>query len=297
MSRIRDYFNQQGVFEVDVPVLGLHTVSDPHIQSIPAQVQSQKAFLQSSPEYFMKRMLAEGSGDIYYLGKAFRDDEVGKKHNPEFTMLEWYRTESDDKELMKDVEALIRHVLPGSEELEVEHYAYAELFQQELGVNPHIATAEQLAHLARECLDIDWQDDDKSTWLDLLFSHKIEPELQNITFVYDYPACMCALAKVVEVKGQELAKRFEVFWRGHELANGYWELTDAQAQKKRFELDNQRRQKLNRDIIDLDDKFLSALQQGIPECAGVALGVDRLLMCLNKSDDITQVMPFSFSRL
>lgn len=296
LGRIREYFAEQGVFEVDVPVLGKRTVSDPHIQALEVSLGAQPGYLQTSPEYFMKRLLAQGIGDIYYLGRAFRQDEQGPKHNPEFTMLEWYRTESTDEALMDDVDELFAYLLPGSD-IQATRVAYGDLFKQELGVDPHTCSAEQLRHLAKEILDVQFDDERKSTWLDLLFSHQIEPKLQALTYVYDYPECQCALARVVKQGGIQVAKRFEVFWKGVELANAYWELTDAGQQKARFEKDNEVRKAHGLAQVQTDEQFIRALEQGLPECAGIALGVDRLLMCMLDQQDVRRVMPFAFDEL
>lgn len=291
LSAIRAFFADREVLEVDVPVLGTCTVTDPHLQAISADIAGVRHFLQTSPEYYMKRLLAAGAGSCYYLGKAFRQDERGRRHRPEFTMLEWYRTGFDDADLRREVLQLLatlsQHAVPAQER------SYGELFQSFLGLNPHTASVAQLAQVAASRLGIHWDDSDKSLWLDLLFSHCIEPHLDNIVLVYDYPACQCALAKVVEgEQGQSVAKRFELFWDGVELANGYWELTDAREQEKRFAHDNKVRQQLGLPEVMADRQLLAALEAGLPECAGVAMGVDRLLMCLLGANSIDDVVPF-----
>lgn len=291
LGRIRAFFAARDVLEVDVPVLGTCTVTDPHLQAIPADVAGQRHFLQTSPEYYMKRLLAYGSGSCYCLGKAFRQDERGRRHRPEFTMLEWYRTGFDDSDLRREVLELLACV--AGRAVPAQQRSYGELFTSYLGLDPHTASAEELAHLAAERLDVHWNDTDKSTWLDLLFSHCIEPHLKNIVLVYDYPACQCALAKVAESEqGQSVAKRFELFWDGMELANGYWELTDAREQARRFTRDNKIREQLGLPEVVADQQLLAALEAGLPECAGVALGVDRLLMCLLGASSIDEVVPF-----
>ncbi|VUD51668.1 Elongation factor P--(R)-beta-lysine ligase [Thalassocella blandensis] len=297
LHRIREYFDQQGVFEVEVPLLGRSSVTDPHLSAISAQVQQQAHYLQTSPEFFMKRLLAEGSGDIYYLGKAFRNDESGKLHNPEFTMLEWYRTEFNDEALMDDVGALLHHLAPLQVDLQIEHFSYAEVFEKHVGLNPHTATVDELAAIAKQKLDVHFDSEPKATWLDLLFSHLVEKHLQNPTFITDYTECQAALAKVVNTGAYPVAKRFELFWKGVELANGYWELTDAKLQRERFVADNKMREAMGRPPIDIDEKFIESLEKGLPDCAGVALGVDRLMMCLFDENDISHVMPFPSKNL
>ena len=295
-AALRQYLASQNVLEVDVPVIGATRVSDPHLQSLTVNLSGRECYLQTSPEFFMKRMLAADSGAIYYLGKAFREDESGRMHNPEFTMLEWYRPGYDDHHLMGDVVALIRSVEPG---IQVNKVAYADIFESEVGVNPHNAPIERLKEIAHNKFNIQWDDDNKSTWLDVLFTHMVEPSMSDgLTVVFDYPVCQCALAKIASNRdGLEVARRFEVFWNGVELANGYWELTDAEVQRKRFERDNQLRRKIGLPEVVVDEKFLEALEKGLPECAGVALGVDRLLMCMLGETDIREVIAFPFGEL
>lgn len=293
---LRAFFSERNITEVDVPIIGASTVSDPHISSFSTEFETQPFYLQTSPEYFLKRLLAWYSEPIYSLGKVFRIDPLTKRHNPEFTMLEWYRPGFDDHQLIQEVIDLILELDYSSA---INKVSYQSLFEQYLGLDPHRASASELADLARLKLDVQWQDDNKSTWLDLLFSHCIEPKLDSgITIVYDYPICQCALARVEsDDTGLLVARRFEVFWQGIELANGYWELVDCDVQRGRFELDNIQRQSAGLPAIQSDEKLLSALKQGIPECAGVALGVDRLLMCLTGARDISDVLIFPFGEL
>ncbi len=295
LADIRAFFAARQVIEVDVPLLGRSTVTDVHLCAPVTQISGYDYYLQTSPEFFMKRLLASGSGSIYYLGKAVRNDESGQRHNPEFTMLEWYREGFSDIELMDEVEALFQQLSIAEG---VSRISYREVFESYVGVDPHVASAEELASVAKSHLDISWDESDKNTWLDLLFSHLVEPELQQLTFVYDYPACQCALAKVTEDdRGIEVAKRFEVFWKGLELGNGYWELTDPEVQRKRFEQDLSVRQQNGLPQPEIDENFMSALESGLPECAGIALGVDRLLMGVMGVKSIDEVMTFPLARL
>lgn len=289
LSDCRSFFSARGVLEVDVPVLGLTGVSDPNIECI----RTENAVLQSSPEYYMKRMLAAGSGDIYYLGKAFRKEEAGTKHSPEFTMLEWYRLGFDDRQLAHEVVDLLCYV--AGEQLAVNMQSYADFFSTATGLNPHTTTETELEDYARSHLDIHFDLPDKSAWLDLIFTHFVEPRFaSDLCVVFDFPACQAALARKQEtVEGYTVARRFEVYWRGLELANGYWELCDAAEQKARFEHDLQARAEQGKSLPVVDQKLLAALEAGLPNCAGVALGLDRLLMCLTGQTDIKAVQAFS----
>lgn len=292
MKQLRAFFYARDVFEVDVPSLGTYTVTDPNLDAISCQVGGATRYLQTSPEFFMKRLLAQGSGDIFYLGKAFRQDEHGRRHRPEFTLLEWYRSGFSHEELIAETLALLAELSPTTPAQRVE---YGALFAQCTGLNPHTASAAQLESFARQVLKVDFSNEPVDFWLDLIFSHQVEPQLADgLVVVEDYPACQAALARVmVNSQGERVAKRFEIFWDRLELANGYWELTDADEQAKRFAADNRARQQQNKSPIEPDARLLAALTEGIPECAGIAMGVDRLLMRLSGCADIAQVMPFA----
>lgn len=292
-QKLRRFFEIREVMEVDVPVIGDATVTDVFIESIGLQVNGRDAFLQTSPEFYMKRLLAAGAGNIYYLGPAFRQDESGRNHRPEFTMLEWYRTGFDDRALQAEVVALLRSLAPS---VAIGSYSYGAVFEQRLNLCPHRATSTQLQALAHQHLDFDFALSGKSAYLDLLFSHCIQPSLPaGVSLVYDYPSDLCALARLApdEQGCFEVAKRFEVFWDGLELANGYWELTDAAEQRRRFTRDLEVRRRQGLPEPKVDRRFLSALTAGLPDCAGVAMGVDRLLMGLSGATDLAQVMPFA----
>lgn len=293
---LRRFFHERHVLEVDVPVLGRATVSDPHLDSLALNINDTAYYLQTSPEYFLKRLLACDSPDIYYLGKAFRYDEVGKRHNPEFTMLEWYRKGFNDQELIEELISLILSIEP---DIAVTQRSYEDIFSCATGINPHSCSAHELKRFAHQHLHVDWSDEGKNIWLDLIFSHVIEPKMSSgLTVVYDYPKEQAALAKLAyNDNGMQIAKRFEVFINAIELANGYWELTDANEQKRRFEQDNITRQSLGKPQVPLDANFLASMDHGLPECAGVALGVDRLLMALFDCPSIEDVQAFSFNTL
>ncbi|PLW69277.1 EF-P lysine aminoacylase EpmA [Pseudohalioglobus lutimaris] len=298
LAHVRDFFCGRGVLEVETSLLCSSGITDPSIE--PLRVQCGQSitgtrFLQTSPEYAMKRLLAAGSGPIYQVAKAFRDGEAGPRHNPEFTLLEWYRPGFDHHQLMREVADLVLSYL-GTQP--VEYHAYRALFQQELGVDPLTAELDTLQSVARAELDVGGLSGDRDLWLDLLMSHLIEPRLigRGLCFVYDYPESQAALARVSEVDGMSVGHRFELYVNGLELANGYWELGDAVEQRRRFVADNQRRCVAGQNEQPLDEHLLAALAAGMPDCAGVALGLDRLLMLGAGCEDIRQTLAFDWSR-
>jgi len=295
LAQLRDFLHQRQVMEVDVPLLSRATVTDLNIDSIEAFNASDAAYLQTSPEYFMKRLLASGSGDIYSLGKAFRRAESGRRHNPEFTLLEWYRCGWDEHQLMGEVAELIATLVP---DIAVRRCSYADVFIQHLEVDPHLIGLADLQRLAVSAGSEAWAEENRANCLDLLFSVLIEPHLEDgLVLVYDYPACQAALAKCAEDRqGRPISRRFEAFLNGVELANGYCELTDATEQAARFAEDQRLRESSGKAVVAADKHLLAAMEAGLPECAGVALGVDRLLMQLQGKDSIEQVMPFSWER-
>ena len=291
-SQIRQFFAERNVLEVDVSVLGETGVTDLHIDCIQAQVNDQIRYLQSSPEYFLKRLLAADIGDIYYLGKAFRDGESGQRHNTEFTLLEWYRTGWDEQQLMGELAELVQSL--STEKLEVQHFSYREIFQQTTSLDPHRVELTELQQRTSEIAGRDFSAEGRSECLDLIFSLIVEPQLpQGLVFVDQYPACQAALAKLgKDDQGLTIARRFETFLNGLELANGYFELTDSEEQRTRFQADQLLRQAVGKSMMDMDERLLAAMESGLPECAGVALGVDRLLMKLLEIDSIKHVIAF-----
>ncbi len=300
LANIRHFFAEREVLEVETPVLSKCAVSDPFIDSLEVSfgfqpgIEDERLYLQTSPEYAMKRLLAAGSGDIYQMAKVFRNGESGRRHNPEFTMLEWYRLGFDDRQLMAEVAALVTAVVP---ELKVRYLSYAELFEQELGLDPHRETLEQLQRVCRAHVDAPFDDDDRDTWLNLLMSHVLEPRLNGAVFIHSYPASMAALAQVrQDEQGRSVAARFELFVDGVELANGYHELTDAAEQARRLAADQQQRATLGLPQRPLDTRLVQALEAGLPECAGVALGVDRLVMLALGVDSLDQGVSFMHAR-
>ena len=284
------------MLEVDTPALSKAAVTAPYLHSFTVSGAGSKYYLHTSPEFAMKRLLAAGSGDIYQIAKVFRAAELGARHNPEFTLLEWYRLGFDPQRLMDEVAELIIAVLLPSEAPQVQRFSYRELFQHYLECDPLRATARELAHCASRCgltPPDSMPDNECDPWLDLLFSHCIEPQLdpKKLIFVFDFPASQAALARI-RPDNPPVAERFELYWGGLELANGFHELNDAAEQRARFEADNQARTKLGLPQMPLDEHLLAALPY-LPDCAGVALGIDRLLMVLTGKTRISEVLAFS----
>jgi len=289
-QQIRHFFEQRDVLEVETPLLGQAASTDVHLASLCVEAENQ--YLQTSPEFAMKRLLAAGSGAIYQICKSFRQGESGKRHNPEFTMLEWYRPGFDYLQLMAEVAELVNLLLG---ERSVRQLSYRDAFVAVLGVDPHRADADVLVGLAKRHTGYVADGDDVDTLLELLMSQVIEPTLgcNELTFIYDYPASQCALAKVaVDAEGAAVAQRFELYVEGVELANGYYELTDADEQLQRFMADLDERKRRGLVTLPADQKLLAALQSGMPDCAGVALGLDRLLMLMAGADSIRDVITF-----
>lgn len=294
LTDCRRFFAERNVMEVDTPCLGANTVTDPHIDSFSLLENRRAWFLQTSPEFYMKRLLAAGTGDIYYLGKAFRQEELGAKHLREFTLLEWYRESFDIGALVQEVEALIQCVA-NDQTIVADRVTYRACFQRSTGLDPHTAETRELVEFARKQMDLDFSGMSRSGWLDLLFAEIVEPTLSDgLYIVVDYPVCQSALARIDrDARGTFVAKRFEVYWKGIELANGYWELLDPQEQRERFGADLSAREVLQKNPVTPDEHFLASLESGLPECSGVALGIDRLLMCLTGEKAISRVVSFT----
>lgn len=302
---IRRFFDDRGVVEVTTPVLGASGVSDLHIQSLSLVDDGQSWFLQSSPEYSMKRLLASGSGSIYQICPAFRAGELGSKHNTEFSMLEWYRVGYSLEELVAEVATLLQQALDVNQvqTSEFRFTTYRELFTSRFDVNPHDAGIETLRglifaeNLASDHIDNIDDDATRNECLDLLFASCIEPGLDEPTFVLEFPAGQAALAKIAANDQYDVvARRFELYWQGMELANGYDELTDPAELRQRFEKNNT--QRVARGLIEMaPDKKLLASMSELPDCAGVAIGLDRLVMLLCGKTSIDEVLTFSRQRL
>lgn len=303
LTQIRRFFEERNVIEVETPLLYRCGSCDPFLKSWRAHVdgaQGENAYyLQTSPEYAMKRLLASGSGSIYQMGKVFRGDEQGRYHNPEFTLLEWYRVDWTYQQLMREVTELIRLFLP---DMPLTQYRYRDLFLEYLSIDPWQVSAETLQQVAQvhgvtipDSVDAN----DKDMWLMWLLATLIEPQWlkKGLVFVYDYPPTQAILAELSETDYGQVAKRFEVYINGIELANGFQELQDAALQRQRFVADNEKRQHLNLPQVPIDENLLAALEAGLPLCAGVALGIDRLLLSLFDVDELAQVLAFSFARI
>lgn len=301
LATIRAFFAQRDVLEVETPLLSHATVSAPHVQSITAMVPGPGpantiCYLQTSPEYAMKRLLAAGSGSIYQLCKAFRQDELGRLHNPEFTMLEWYRIGFDHHALMGEVDALLQVLMQTPP---AARYSYAEAFKQFLHINPLEASEEALEACARQQNGLMMEGTlDRDGWLHLLMSHCIEPQLgkDRPVFIYDFPASQAALARIRPEESPAVASRFEVYYRGIELGNGFHELQSSTEQRARFMADLEYRAQNKMPLVPLDEQLLSALEQGLPACAGVAMGVDRLVMLALGCSSIEAALSFGFER-
>lgn len=304
LSRLRQYFAGQGVLEVETPLLSAAGIPDPHIPSFttaPGPDGEAPRYLNTSPEFAMKRLLAAGSGAIYQVCKAFRRGEQGTWHNPEFTLLEWYRPGFDHLRLMDEVDALVRQLAEGLRPLgSTERLSYRACFEQHLQIDPLTASVSALKSCAQAQglgTIAGMADDDRDGWCDVLLSHCIQPHLgkDGLTFIYDYPASQAALARI-RPDEPPVAERFELFIDGIELANGFHELRDAHEQHARFEVDLARRQAEKMEPIPLDERFLKALDAGLPACAGVALGLDRLLLVLTGRGNLRETLAFSYER-
>ena len=303
LADLRRYFSDAGVMEVETPLACSAAGTDPGLEPLRARYTGpvfpagKSLYLQTSPEFGMKRLLAAGAGAIYQICKAFRNGEAGRLHNPEFSILEWYRPGYDLDGLMAEVGALVRLAL-GRADLESVQESYAGLFRSGLGIDVFECSAQQLQALAVEhhVLGAEGMDLDRDGWLDLLMSHLIQPGLGQgrLCFVTDYPASQAALARL-NPDGRTAA-RFELFFSGIELANGFHELIDADEQAQRFEADNCQRRARGRAPVRVDRLLLGAMQDGLPDCSGVALGLDRLLMLRLGEDDIDRVLSFSLQR-
>lgn len=291
---IRGFLSDQGVTEVETPLISAAGNTDPEIESIKTL---DGGYLRTSPEFPLKRLLAAGSGDIFEMGRVFRAGESGRSHNPEFTLLEWYRNSFSYHALMDEVDALVRYCGRGKfDQWPQQKLSYQQLFLRFVDLDPFKASEQELRAKAAE-YGIDDIELDRRQWLDLLISVVIQPVLpQNqLTFVYDFPADQAALSRV-RAGNPPVAERFELYLGRTELANGYQELTDAQEQQRRFEAENSRRESRGQASCEVDHHLLEALESGMPECAGVALGVDRLLMAIVGAESIDEVTAFPFSR-
>lgn len=296
-DQLRQFFRDRGVLEVETPLLAQATVTEPAIDafSVPVAPNSADRFLQTSPEYAMKRLLAAGAGDLFQICKAFRRGEAGSRHNPEFTLLEWYRCGMDHRQLIREVAELLCEVLecPGWQV-----WPYRSLFTELLGLDPFSDSigVPELQRAAQTRLGDIPDGLDRDALLDLLMSHCIEPEVAQwgVVFVTDFPLSQAALARQTQVNGLAVAARFEVWVDGLEVANGYWEEPDAKTLRHRFAHDQRKRVEQGKSPVAMDERLLAAHQYGLPDCAGVALGVDRLLARKLGLGDIRTAVSFGW---
>lgn len=307
LAQIRAFFAARGVLEVETPALSAAAITDPHLASFktcysgPGSQHGRPLYLHTSPEFAMKRLLAAGSGCIYQIARVFRDGEAGSRHNPEFTLLEWYRVGFDHHRLMDEVAELVGMLLAGRLALaEPERLSYRQIFQHHLNLDPHRATVADLAACAETrniSIPTGMPLDDPDPWLDLLLTHCVEPRLGSgrLTFVHDYPASQAALARL-RPDDPPVGERFELYINGIELANGFHELGDAVEQRRRFAQENAARRAAGLPVMPVDEHLLAALEFGLPDCAGVALGFDRLVMLATRKTSLAEVLAFPLDR-
>ncbi len=295
LTDIRVFFNTRGYLEVETPVMARFGVTDVYLSNIKAIFRGESYCLQTSPEYHMKRLLASGSGPIFQLARVFRDDELGRWHNPEFSLLEWYQLDIDHHALMNEVDALLQRVLHCDSMIKK---TYQQVFMDVCDIDPLQDDITQLQKTVRrfdlhEVLAAD--ECDRDQYLFLLMSHVVEPALAGESVpvaVFDFPPSQAALAQINE----GVAERFEVYYRGVELANGFHELTDVDAQRARFHHDRNARRLQGLPDVAPDEYLLQALEHGLPPCSGVALGIDRLLALALDKVAISETLSFDFSR-
>lgn len=302
VAEIRRFFADRGVLEVETPAMSQATVTDIHLVPFttrfvgPGAADGMTLYLMTSPEYHMKRLLAAGSGPIYQMGKSFRNEEAGRHHNPEFTMLEWYRPRYDMYRLMNEVDDFLQQVLDCET---AETLSYQQAFTRHLDVDPLSADKTQLREAAAklDLSNIADTEEDRDTLLQLLFTMGVEPHIgrDKPTFVYHFPATQASLAEI-STEDHRVAERFEVYYKGVELANGFRELTDSKEQRQRFAQDNQKRSVRGLPVQPVDNHLLDALEHGMPECSGVALGVDRLIMIALGADSLSEILAFPVMR-
>ncbi len=302
LIKIRNFFQQRSVLEVETPLLCHATGTDPQLDFFSSEsIQNQAMFLQTSPEFAMKRLLAAGSGSIFQICKAFRKGESGRFHNPEFSILEWYRVGFSLHQLMDEVTELLNEVLPGfCPKNTVNKISYVELFTQVTGLNPlQFCQKSYSSYVTKNALGdaISLCGNDHAMWLDFIFSHKVQTTLNNqaLCLVFSYPSIQSSLARLNK-ENPMIADRFEVFINGVEIGNGFFELADAKEQEIRFDNENISRKTKGLVQVKKDQLFLDALRSGLPDCSGIALGLDRLLMIMTNSKSLNNVLTFPFER-
>ena len=305
LSHIRHFFADKGVLEVETPLLAQATGTDPQLDFFSSEYHypphNKTLFLQTSPEFSMKRLLAAGSGSIYQICKAFRNGEQGRYHNPEFTLLEWYQVGFSLNQLMDEVGELVLSVLASTITIKgLKKISYEDVFYQVTGLDAlnyspnayaYYAKNQQIPEVFSLC------ENDHDLWLDFIFSHKVQPSL-NDNFVYlihSYPASQASLARI-NPANPKVADRFEVFVNGIELGNGFFELKDEVEQRQRFDMEIALRKEKQRPKVEKDIRFLAALEAGLPDCCGIAMGIDRLLMLSSHVDTLNDVLAFPIDR-
>ena len=301
-ATIRAFFLARAVLEVETPMLSAAGNTDPNIESFFTEFDghvdagSRRRWLRTSPEFPLKRLLAEGLGDCYELGRVFRNGEAGRSHNPEFTMLEWYRVGIDHRMLAEEVLDLVATAMASiGRTIERRTTTYRDWFRGALAIDPFLASDSELRNALGD-VRIDGEGLGRDDWLDLIVTHRLQPMLPGALalVVHDFPASQCALARVVVRDDVAVAERFECYLGGRELANGYHELNEADEQRRRFEADVARRHARGQREVAMDERLIAALP-GLPDCAGVALGVDRLLQAMLGTDDLRRALAYAFS--
>lgn len=288
LDQSRRFFSKRNILEVDCGALVKRAPIDSNIDVISASVSTtQTAFLHTSPEYAMKRLLSTGIGDIFFLGHVFRQGEIGRLHNPEFTMAEWYRIGLSFSQIIEETSDYLTLFLGN---LPTRIIGYREAFEKYANIN---YAKDPLTHLL-PAQSSHWS---RTEGLHYILSHIIEPHLgkNELTVLTDYPPYEAALACLIEKEGEQVAERFEIYHNGVELANGYHELADPQELKRRFTEENKQRAKRNQEIYTLDEEFLSALENGFPDCCGVSVGFDRAFMLRRKAPSLASILPFSWT--
>jgi lysyl-tRNA synthetase class 2 len=305
LEGMRAFFSARGLLEVETPILSRAATTDLHLESFrsrylgPGAPHGTTLYLHTSPEFPMKRLLAAGSGPIYQLCRVFRQGEAGRRHNPEFTLLEWYRPGFDHHALMDEMEALVAPILAARIRAPAERLSYREAFLRFAHLDPHASTLDELRSAAQRFGIGHDLGDERDAWLDLLLTHAVEPHLGRgrLTFIHAYPASQAALARTaLDAQGVQVAERFELYFEGVELANGFHELADTAEQRARFDADNAARRARGLPEMPHDQHLLAALASGLPDCAGVALGVDRLVMLAAGADSLDGVIAFTLER-
>ncbi len=301
LSEIRQFFAERSVWEVETSLLCHTTGTDPQLDFFASQYHcppnNPTFYLQTSPEFAMKRLLAAGSGSIYQICKAFRNGEAGRFHNPEFTILEWYRVGFGLQALMDEVVELLMSLLtPFLPNLSIKQTSYQDIVKQLIDLDPLVFDRQAYQQAAIHLHSPEAEGlcgDDHALWLEFLFSHHVQTRLPHntICLVHGYPAIQSSLARI-HPEDARVSERFEVFINGLELGNGFFELKDADEQARRFAKEISQRQAQGLVDVTMDERFLQALQAGLPDCSGVAIGLDRLLMIATGCESITQVLAF-----